>query len=308
MGQATTDLAAACGSPRHWPLRATLGLLRAGTRLPIRWQMALGARLGDLTRWLLPPRRRIADANIAAAFPALPRAERRTLVRETFRDTGRALFEGALAWWASDAHLAELYEVDGLEHLDAARAGGRGVILLGGHYTTLELSGRLMMRHAPDIAPVYKPPRNPCMAHLMAHYRRRYYHDLFERRDFRGMLRHLKQGKTLWMAPDQDFGLRSAVFAPFMGVPTATIDAPARLAKLAGAPVLPFYSERLAQGRYRLRIEAPIDGFPSMDAVRDATAINRAIERQVQRRPSQYLWVHKRFRSRPEGQPSLYGK
>jgi KDO2-lipid IV(A) lauroyltransferase len=181
------------------------------------------------------------------------------------------------------------------------------VILLGGHYTTLEISGRLLAFHTDGIQPIYKPAHNALYEAVMAGARKRLFDDLLDNSDMRTILRNLKRGKIIWYAPDQDFGRDRSVFAPFFGVPTATLTTTSRLARLSGAPVLPFSSERLPQGRgYVIRIHAPLPDFPSGDDVADASAVNAVIEAQVRRTPEQYLWVHKRFKTRPLGEPGVY--
>jgi KDO2-lipid IV(A) lauroyltransferase len=200
-----------------------------------------------------------------------------------------------------------LVRYEGSENLARAREHGRGVFLLGGHYTTLELSGRLMCLFTNDINPIYKPASNAVFNLLMTRYRSRIYDNLLSNTDMRAMLRALKQGKIIWYAPDQDFGRRRSVFAPFMGVSAATLTMTSRLAQRAGAPVLPFYSERLPGTRgYEIRVGPPLENFPSGDDVADATAINQAIEVQVRRTPEQYLWGHRRFKTRPPGERKLY--
>ena len=217
------------------------------------------------------------------------------------------MFETALSWWGSAKQLRAVQHIEGLEHLHAARAVGKGVILLGGHYTTLEISGRLLAFHTDGIQPIYKPAHNALYEAVMAGARKRLFDDLLDNSDMRAILRSLKAGKIIWYAPDQDFGRERSVFAPFFGVPTATLTTTARLARLSHAPVLPLYSERLPGNRgYLLRIGAPLADFPSGDDLLDATAVNTAIEAQVRRTPDQYLWIHKRFKTRPVGEPNLY--
>lgn len=294
-------------APRYWPTWFGLGVLRLLVLLPFVWQVKLGGTLGALMYRALPKRRRIAEINIRLCFPDASPAAREQLVRGAFRSAAMAVFEGALGWWASDRRMRRLYRVEGLEHLEAARRLGKGVLLLGGHYTTLEISGRFMAYEIPDLRPTYKRARDPLFEAVMARSRRRYYDALLSSADMRAILRSLKEGKVCWYAPDQDFGRERSVFAPFLGVATATLTTTARIARASGAPVLPFYSERLpgAQG-YLLRIGPALEAFPSGDDVQDATAINQAIEAQVRRTPEQYLWLHRRFKSRPHGEPDVY--
>jgi len=294
-------------APRHWPTWLGLGLLRLSAFLPYRVQLALGSGIGRLIYRLVPSRRYVARVNVGLCFPDYSRAERERVVKGTFIATAISLFEAALAWWGSDARMKRLYRIEGLENLTAARKQGKGVLLIGGHYTTLEISGRLLSFDCDKVQPIYKRAHNPLFNAVMVRSRLRHCDDLLINSDMRGILRALKRGGVVWYAPDQDFGRERSVFAPFMGVPTATLTATSGLARLSGAPVLPLYSERLpgTEG-FLLRIGKPIEPFPSGDEVEDATRINAAIETQVRRTPEQYLWVHKRFKTRPPGEPGVY--
>lgn len=300
-------------APRYWPTWLGLGLLRLCALLPYRVLLWLGNAMGWLSYHLLPKRRHIAAVNLRLCLPELDDKARDALVREVFRSSGIAVFEGALSWWASDRRMRRLYRVEGLEHLAAAQRSGpdparkQGVMLLGGHYTTLEISGRFLAYHVPELRPTYKPARNKLFGAVMVRNRRRLFDELLNSTDLRAMLRSLKGGKVCWYAPDQDFGRERSVFAPFFGVPTATLTSTARLARRAGVPVVPLYSERLpgAQG-YLLRLTPALDGFPSDDEFADATRVNQVIEAQVRRTPGQYLWLHRRFKTRPEGEAAVY--
>ena len=293
-------------APRYWPTWLGLGILRLTIQLPDPALRALAAGLGRLGYHLMPQRRRITRTNIERVFPELDKAARRRLVQESFYSATYAVFESAIAWWAPDRRLKDRYVLEGREHLDAALEAGQGAILLGGHYTTLEISGRLLGYEVPNVYPTYKRAHNPLVEALMREARSRNNAGLIESSDFRGIVRRLKHNDVIWFAPDQDFGADRCVFAPFMGIPTVTLTATARLARLSGAPVLPYYSQRLPGGRYQLRIAPPLPDFPSGDDVADATAVNRAIETGVRAAPGQYLWGHRRFRTRPRGEPQFY--
>ena len=293
-------------APRYWPTWVGLGLLRLIILLPDPALRTLARGLGHLGYHLMPQRRRITRTNIDRVFPELDKAARRRLVHDSFAAATYAVFESAIAWWAPDRRLQNRYTLEGRDHLDAALARGKGVILLGGHYTTLEISGRLLGYEVPNVYPTYKQAHNPLVEALMSRARRRNNAGLIESSDFRGIIRRLKHNDVIWFAPDQDFGADRCVFAPFMGIPAVTLTATARLARLSGAPVLPYYSRRLPDGRYALRIGPPLQDFPSGDDVRDATAVNRAIEIGVREAPGQYLWGHRRFRTRPRGEPQFY--
>ena len=197
--------------------------------------------------------------------------------------------------------------MEGREHLDAALARGRGAILLAGHFTTLEIGAVRLSMDTP-VDGVYRPHREPSLEEASRAGRQRFGGELLDRGDIRGMLRRLRANRAVWYAPDQDLGLRHGVFAPFFGHPTATVTATARIARASSAPVLPFRVEREVGGRaWRAVIGPVIAGFPSGDEHGDAARINEIIEVWARRCPEQYLWVHRRFKTRPPGEASLYG-
>ena len=293
-------------NPKYLPTWIGLGLMRITATLPYGWILSIGKALGWFSFHLLPGRRRITRTNIRLCFPELSQQEQQKLIKQSFYDASIALLESPLAWWGSDKKLQAIHRVEGLEHLQQAQAEGKGIILLGAHYTTLEIGGRLLAYHI-DWCPTFKRAHNKLFNAVMATSRQRVHGRLLASSDMRDIINYLKQNGVIWFAPDQDFGRRGSVFAPFMNVATSTLSMTARLAKTSGAKILPMYSERLpgTEG-YLVRIDVPIEDLPSGDDVKDATAINRAIEDQVRRTPSQYLWGHRRFKTRPYGEPLVY--
>jgi len=293
-------------APRYWPTWLGLGFLRLCSFLPLPVLRALGNVLGTLLYYLPLSQRRIAIINIRLCFPELSPKEQRQRVRANLRSVAIALFESSLAWWASNARLKTLHRIEGLEHLRRAQTTGKGILLLGGHYTTLELGGRLISRYVHGIG-IYKPAHNKLFEAVMAHARKRTFADLIPSKNMRKIIRTLRQGKTCWYAPDQDFGRQGTVFAPFMGIPAASLTASARMAQLSGAIVLPFSSRRLPGNQgYAITVQAPLENFPTGDDIADASHVNQAIERGVRLAPEQYLWVHRRFKTRPFGEAQLY--
>ncbi|HEB54811.1 MAG TPA: LpxL/LpxP family Kdo(2)-lipid IV(A) lauroyl/palmitoleoyl acyltransferase [Gammaproteobacteria bacterium] len=292
--------------PRHWPTWLGLGLLRLCSNLPLPALRIIGNILGTLIYYLPTSQRRIATINIRLCFPELTPAEQRQRTRASLRATIVGLFESALAWWGSHERLQKLHRIEGLEYLRAAQKTGKGILLLGGHYTTLELGGRLISLYLNGTG-IYKPAHNKLFEAVMAHARRKIFVDLIPSKSMRKIIRTLKQGKTCWYAPDQDFGRQGTVFAPFMGVPAASLTITARLAQLSDAVVLPFSSRRLPGNQgYVISLQAPLDNFPSGDDLADATRVNQVIENSIRRAPEQYLWLHRRFKTRPFGEPQLY--
>jgi KDO2-lipid IV(A) lauroyltransferase len=291
--------------PRTWPTWLGIGVMALLARLPWPLQRGLGRALGGVLRPLLGERRRIAARNLALCFPALDDAARASLLRQHFAELGIGLFEFARAWWGSVAPLRRGLQVDGLEHVEAARAGGRGVIVISGHFTTLEICGRLLCDHVP-LAGMYRPHAQAAMEWAVKHGRLRYAAAMFGRDELRPALRHLKQGGLLWFAPDQDTRRGDSVFVPFFGRPASSLTSTHQLARLSGAAVLAFAHVRRPDGGYTLRLSPAFADFPSEDAVADTSRVMAAIEGMVRAAPAQYLWIHRRFKRQPNGGEDLY--
>ena len=286
--------------PRHWPTWLGIGLMAAAARLPWPLQRGLGRVLGGLLRRALPSRRAIAARNLELCFPELDEAARVRLLREHFASLGIGLFEFARAWWGSVAPLRRGLVVEGLEHMQAARAGGRGVIVVSGHFTTLEVCGRLMCDHVP-LAGMYRPHAEPAMEWAVRRGRARYAAAMFPKQDLRGSVRHLKRGGLLWYAPDQDPSRGDAVYVPFFGQPAHSLTSTHQLARMSGAAVLLFQHWRRDDGGYTLRLSPMPDAFPSRDAEADTARVMAGIEEMARTAPAQYLWIHRRFKRQPDG-------
>ncbi len=294
-------------APRHWPAWLGVGVIWLIAHLPYAVLLWLGRRLGGLVVRVPSARRHIAETNIALCFPELTAAARRQLVNRNLRDIGLMLVEFALGWMGSEKKIAGIpIVIEGLEHLEQARAKGQGVLLVGGHFSHLELCARLVSQRI-RISGMYRKMDSTVFEWAVLRARLDYATAMFDKDDLRGTVKHLRSGGTLWYAPDQDMRSKDSVFVPFFGVPAATITATHHLARLSGAAVIPFFHHRLPHGDgYVLRLGAPLDNFPSADALADTARVNGCIEQMVRESPEQYLWVHKRFKSRPEGQPTLY--
>ena len=273
-------------------------------RLPWGVQRRLGAGVGWLALRLLRDRREAARTNLALCLPGLDAAARERLLRENFRDVGIGLFEFARAWWGDATPMRRSARIENLEVLQRLLADGRGVLLVSGHFMTLEMCGRLLCDHVP-LAGMYRKHRSPVMEWAVLCGRLRYASAMFGNGDTRAAIRHLKRGGLLWYAPDQDMRGKDTVFAPFFGIPAATITATHQFARITGCAVVPFFHRREGD-RYVLRIGEPLAPFPTDDAVADSTAVNAAIEAMVREAPTQYLWLHRRFKRQPDG-VSRYG-
>ena len=286
--------------PRHWLAWLGIGLLAGLAWLPWGVQRVLGRGFGGFLRLALPTRRRIAARNLALCFPELDADARDRLLREHFRALGIGVFEFARAWWGSIGPLRRTATIEGLEHLAAARADDRGVILVSGHFTTLEVCGRLLCDHVP-LAGMYRPYGQPAMEWAVRRGRARYAAQMFPKQDVRGAVRHLKRGGLLWYAPDQDPSRGDSVHVPFFGQSAHSLTSTHQLARLSGAAVVVFEHARRDDGGYALRLWPAFEGFPSADATVDTARVMAAIEAMARAAPAQYLWIHRRFKRRPEG-------
>lgn len=291
-------------SPKHWPYLALIGIARLACFLPVRCWLGFGRGIGHLGYRLSGRRRRITEINIRLCFPDLDERERAELVRQTFLSVGMLAMEMTYCWSRPIKTLAHRMEIHGLEVLRKAQSEGRGILLVGGHYLTLDLGAALLSTEA-EFDAVYRRNKNPAIENLMMKGRGRFCSRIIERTDIRRAIRSLRNGRLLWYAPDQDYGIRHSVFAPFFGQTAATI-ATSRLVKLTGArPILFSHFRDPRKGTWSLYLQR-IDDYPSGDHEADAAHLNSLIEAEVRKHPEQYLWLHRRFKTRPEGVPSPY--
>ena len=294
-------------APRYWGVWFGMGLLRSLLLLPQRLRVAIGARLGDLFYHLSKRARYAAGRNIELAFPELNEWMRHDLLRRHFRAFGAAMMGVSLIWWASAQRLRSLVRFRNREHYDRALADGKKIILLAPHFLGLEVAG-VFLAHERRIISMYKEPRNDLIDWLMRRSRLRFGGALFERDShLKGLIRLIRAGYPFYYLPDQNPGEASHVFAPFFGVPTATLTALSRIARLTDAVVIPCFTRLLPKGDgYEIIFHAPLANFPSGDDLVDATAMNAAIEAGVREMPEQYMWTYRRFKQRPPGEVPLY--
>lgn len=292
--------------PRYWPAWVALGLLRLSLLVPRGLWGWFGARVGDLYYRGNAKRRTIARINIDLCFPELSAAERERLVRAHFRAAAQSLLDVGWLWWGTPKQLDEYVRVVGLEHYRAQAERGRNIILMTCHSVALEM-GAVISRYYPQVAPL-KPIRNPLANWLIVRGRARFGAQLYTRaQGMRPLLRGMQQGLALYYLPDEDLGLTASVFAPFFGVPAATLTTLGRLARLGDAVVIPYFPRRRRDGRgYEVVIKPALEDFPSGDEVADAARMNRVLEAGIREAPEQYLWTFKRFKSRPDHAPSPY--
>ena len=291
--------------------RLTLGLLWLVHWLPLGTQAALGRGLGALLLRFGRGRRRIAQRNLELCFPGQSPAEREALLREHFACLGRSFLERGLLWYASPARLKRLIHVEG--DVGLAERSDRPVMWLVPHFMALDVAGvATQLYQGRKVGSIYQAQSNPVFDAAMRRGRLRYGNArVFERHDSGALplVRAIrKEGVAFFNLPDMDFGRKETVFAPFFGIPASTLLAPSRMARSLKMTVQPVVAEMLPRGQgWRVRFLEPWTHWPTDDAAADAAAMNAWIEAEIRRLPAQYLWVHRRFKTRPEGQAKLYG-
>lgn len=292
--------------PRYWLTWTGLALLWLIAKMPFKVQLGFGKLLGGLLYVVAKRRRHITEVNIKFCFPELSAEQQQTLVKNTLIANATGIVETALGWWGSDKLLKPLVEIKGLEHVKAAQEKGKGILLLGAHFTTLDLIGRFFGYYL-DFDITYRQHNNPVMEHFITGLRKKRIKNVIERKQMRRVLKSLKQNRMVWYAGDQDYGPKHAVFAPFFGITAATISATSRLAAYNQSPVLLASHYRKADNSgYVIEISAPFESIPSGDDVADATLINKEFEIAIRKHPEQYMWVHRRFKTRPDGSKNFY--
>jgi KDO2-lipid IV(A) lauroyltransferase len=292
--------------PRHWPLLFAATFLWFISLLPNKVQNVLGRGLGRLVMRIIPKRLKTAQQNLALSFPDKSADEIKALAKENFEYTGLAVIDTANAWFWPDWRIKQNMVIEGQEHIDQAKADGNGMLILGSHFLSLEISARIFGLLRPAYA-IYRPNKNPLMEYLQCRGRTLSNKALINRRDIKGMLRVLDAGEPLWYAPDHDYGPRRSVFVPFFAVDKAcTITGTTVFASGKNTKTYPASSCRLPDGRYKLTIRAPMENFPTGDEVEDAKRCNKECEQSILEQVPQYMWLHRRFKTRPEGEPSLY--
>ncbi|HDG1672285.1 TPA: LpxL/LpxP family Kdo(2)-lipid IV(A) lauroyl/palmitoleoyl acyltransferasee [Kluyvera cryocrescens] len=293
--------------PRYWLLWMGVGLLWLVVQLPYPVLYRLGNAMGRLAMRLMKRRAQIAYRNLELCFPEMSEAERHQMAVKNFESVGMGVIETGIAWFWPTARVNRWMDASGLEHIRAVQESGRGVLLIGIHFLTLEMGARMFGIHNPGIG-VYRPNDNPVIDLLQTRGRMRSNKDMIDRKDLKGMVRALKNGEIIWYAPDHDYGPRASVFAPLFAVKdAATTSGTWMLAKMSKACVVPFVPRRKPDGKgYELIILPPECNPPLDDAETTATWMNKIVEQCIMMAPEQYMWLHRRFKTRPEGVPSRY--
>lgn len=293
--------------PRYWLTWLGIAALYLVTLLPYPLIRRIGFTLGRLFMRIGKRRVKIAERNLELCFPDMSREARAQILQENFESTGMAVMETGMAWFWPDWRVKKIFQVEGLEHMRQAQAEQRGVLLIGVHFLTLELGARVFGMYNPGVG-VYRPNDNPLMDWLQTWGRLRSNKYMIDRKDVKGMIRALRAGEIIWYAPDHDYGPRRSVFAPLFAVDkAATTTGTSILMQAADPALVAFAPIRNKDGSgYRLVISPAIQGFPMDDEVAAAAFMNRVVEKEILRAPGQYMWLHRRFKTRPEGESSLY--
>ncbi len=286
-------------NPSNWPALLALALIRMTVALPHRLRLSIGRGTGGLAMRVMRRRRAIALRNLQLCFPEWSDAQRKAVLKAHFKSLGMGLVELAMAAWCPDRHVRDLVEVKGVRHLGNAVREGRGVIAMSGHFAALEFTARALDFPPPGLVAVYRPGGNPIFAYLVNRARLRTASDTLSKYDVRGMVKALRSGAVLWYAGDQMTDAKSAELAPFFGEPAMTGTALGRLARISGAPVVPWFTRRLENGRYRVELFPALEGLAGDSPREEAERVNALVEQQVRRAPEQYYWIHRRFKRRP---------
>lgn len=294
--------------PKLWLTWLGFGCWRLIVFLPYPVITWLGRQLGLMLYSRGGYRHEIARVNLRLCFPDMTESDRRQLLRDNFISYGIAFFEVGIGWWWSPSRLEKITNVKGLEHIDALK--GQGALLMAIHFTTIEVGASgLSVRRSID--GMYRPHKNIVYDFIQRRGRlsKSLEAEVYTRNDVRGILKALRKGKVIWYAPDQDYGPKQSVFSDFFGIKAASVTATAKFAKVGDALVLPFSHVRLANNKgYSITIHPPLENFPCEDEASNAGIINKMIEGMILEQPEQYLWAHRRFKTRPEGEPRLYPK
>ncbi|MCV6626330.1 MAG: hypothetical protein OIF38_09545 [Cellvibrionaceae bacterium] len=288
--------------PQFWGIWLWLAIQWLIGRLPYPAIKAIGHGTGWLAYKLLKRRRKIALRNLGLCLPEKSQAERQRIALASFKGAGLTLFESGLIWWARHRRVLNMHRVEGLEHLQAC--SGQPTLLLGMHNSCLEMAyGPLSLQHSLRI--MFRINNNPLWEWASQLGRRRFNLVMVSNRKARAFLRYLRAGNTGVLYADHDLGRKNSIFVPFFGIPTATVTTPSDFARLSGAKVL-FACGRREAGGYVVEISPPWENFPSGNIEADICRFSQAVEAKVRQYPEEYIWMHRRFKTRPEGEASLY--
>jgi KDO2-lipid IV(A) lauroyltransferase len=292
-------------APKYWGVWILLGILRIFGALPFAFGLKVGSGFGMLLYYLIKKRRKVTEVNVRLCFPEKNAEEQKSFVKDIFRANGIGFVETAWAYWGDIEAFRKRTTVIGQDILDKALAQGRGVIVLGAHFSNLDLGGVLISYYGAPVHCMYRKHNNPLMDYMIRTRRSRFT-SVIDRKKIREVLRRLRDNHCIWYAPDQDFGEKGSVFVPFFGQTAATIVATTKFVAMNQSPMLMVRHQR-NQDNLGYTIElSEVPNFPSGDETEDARIVNQTIEKAVRQAPEQYMWVHKRFKTQPDGRQKLY--
>ncbi|WP_040515582.1 LpxL/LpxP family Kdo(2)-lipid IV(A) lauroyl/palmitoleoyl acyltransferase [Paraglaciecola polaris] len=292
--------------PRFWLTWVSIVLLYTISWLPYRLQTYIGRGLGKLLSVLAKKRVQIAKRNLALCFPDYSPAQRQKLLADNLDNAGMALLEASMGWWWPTWRIKKMAEFEGYEHIEAILAQGKGVLAYAIHNMNLEFAVRVAGLRNPSVA-FYRKHNNPLMEYMQYHGRNRSNKYMVHKRDVRGLIQALNDGEICFYLPDQDYGRVKCEFVPFFAVEqTATTTGSLLFAKEANCETVFLASIKTATG-YKIKVVPGLESFPSGDDKEDVAGMNKMVESLVLEAPEQYLWMHKRFKTRPnKDDPSLY--
>ncbi len=290
------------------PIKTSILFIRIIGNLPYKLLLLFGKGLGYLMLSLASNRRDIAEQNLRVCFPEHSEQQLKQLLKEHFISTGIGLMETAYCWSVDPNRLLAHSTLRGQQHLSSVLDSGKGAIILGFHLTSLEFGGLALANYVP-MAAMYRQHRNKYFEKAMCTGRLKSVTDVIERDDVRTMLKNLKNGKAVWYAADQDYGAKHSIFVPFFNIQAATITATSRFVKMTGVPVIPLTHYRDKQSsKLIIQLHPALENFATTNEYTDAKMINEFLEQFLREHPADYLWLHRRFKTRPENSPSLYAE
>jgi Kdo2-lipid IVA lauroyltransferase/acyltransferase len=292
--------------PRYWPTWALLGFMHVAAKLPKSWQLALGRCLGRVLRLVKKRQESVARRNIELCFRELGPAAQRELLDRHFEAVGMSFIEMAIGWFTPIDRLLERVSIHGREHLEQALAGGRGTLLVGGHFTALEVGFAVLEALTPRASCMYRPQRHAMMDVMIRRGRYRFAKHQISRDNVRALVRTLRDGYAVGYLPDQTYLGNQSELIPFFGEPAVTNTATSKLVAISGCTMLPYFFRRLPNGDYRVDIGPPLADFPSGSSRRDAERLFGLLEDYIRLAPEQYLWLYKKFKGRPPPLPDPY--
>ncbi len=294
--------------PRYWYAWPVLALMHVWSWLPSRVLWVLGNALGGFFSLFPSPARRVAVRNLELCFPEMDPRERRRLLQRHFQLSGFAVVSLSVAWWAPKWRVKRFVALHNRHLLDETLKGGKNIILLTPHFIGLDIGGSRLAVEG-EFVSMYRKSRNPFFEYLFQR-RSRFGAPVVERMaSLKSLIKYIREGRPFYYLPDQDLGERASVFVPFFGVPAATVTALSRIAQSTNAVVMPCITRILPRGRgYEIRLYPSLDNFPTEDPLADAKRMNEEVEKWVREMPEQYMWSYRRFKTRPNNEPSLYDK